>query len=81
MLLEHIFELIGIGCLGRTCTPISDYFHDKTTISKEILRVDNYTAKIYQEAMYFTSTIWTKLLTIFKTKVQDFKRILDLDFK
>ena len=54
MLIEQIFELIGLGPPGRACTPTPGYFHDKTIISKENLRVDNYTAIILQEAMYQT---------------------------
>ena len=36
MLIEQIidFELRGPGPLGRTCTPKTGYFHDKTKISK-----------------------------------------------
>ena len=42
MLIEQIieFELGGSGPPGRTCTPTTDHFHDKTKISKEDLRVD-----------------------------------------
>ena len=45
------------GLPGRTCTPITAYFHDKTKISKENLQVDVllFTAKIFQEAMCLTS--------------------------
>ena len=44
MLIERIIELQlrGTGPPGRTCTPITGYFHDKTKISKENLRVDYY---------------------------------------
>ena len=35
------FKLRGLGPLNRTCTPTTGYFHVKTTISKENLRVDN----------------------------------------
>ena len=34
------FKLRGLGPLNRTCTPITGYFHVKTKISKENLRVD-----------------------------------------
>ena len=42
MLIEQIkeFELKGPGPPGHTCTPTTGYFHDKTKISKEYLRVD-----------------------------------------
>ena len=41
MLIEQIIELEfrGPQPTGRTCTPITGYFHDKTKISKENLRV------------------------------------------
>ena len=44
MLIEQIIEhqLRGPGPPGRTCTPIPGYFHDKTKIFKENLRVDYY---------------------------------------
>ena len=37
-LIEQIieFELRGQGPLGRTCTPTTGYFHDKTKIFKKI---------------------------------------------
>ena len=40
-----------------------------------------FTAKILQEAMYFTSPTWAKSLTKFNPKTQDFKRVLDLNSK
>ena len=44
MLIEQIieFEMGGLGPLDRTCTPITGYFHVKTKISKERLRLDYY---------------------------------------
>ena len=44
MLIEQITELQlrGPGPPDQTCTPITGYFHDKTKISKENLRVDYY---------------------------------------
>ena len=44
MLIEQItkFELRGLGLLNSTYTPTTDYFHDKTKISTENLRVDYY---------------------------------------
>ena len=47
MLIEQTIELQlrGAGPPGRTSTPITGYFHDKTKISKENLREDfNYLA-------------------------------------
>ena len=42
MLIEQIieFELRGPGPFGRTCTPITGYFHDITKISNENRQVD-----------------------------------------
>ena len=44
MLIEQTIELQlrGPGPPGRTATSITGYFHDKTKISKENLRVDYY---------------------------------------
>ena len=44
MLIEQIieFKLRGLGPLNRTCTPTTGYFHVKTKISNENLRVDYY---------------------------------------
>ena len=44
MLIEQIieFEWRGLGILDRTCTLTTGYFHVKTKISKENLRVDCY---------------------------------------
>ena len=41
-LIEQVIELQlrGPGPPGRICTPITGYFHDKTKISKENLRVE-----------------------------------------
>ena len=41
MLIEQIAELQlrGFGSCGLTCTSITGYFHDKTKISKENIRV------------------------------------------
>ena len=41
MLMDQIinFELRGLGPLVRTCTPTTGYFHVKTKISKENLRI------------------------------------------
>ena len=56
MLIEQNFELRGPGPPGRIRTAITGCFNDKTIISKENFRVDcKFTAKILQEAMYFTS--------------------------
>ena len=48
----------GPGLPGRTCTPTTGYFHDKTEIFKETFLVDYY---------LFPHT-WAKSLTKFNTK-------------
>ena len=42
MLIEQIIEfaLKGFGFPSSTCIPATGYFHDKTKIFKEYLRVD-----------------------------------------
>ena len=42
MLIEQIieFKLRSLGPLNRTCTPTTGYFHFKTKVSTENLRVD-----------------------------------------
>ena len=44
MLIEQIidFEFRGLMPRGRTCTPTTGYFYDKTKIFKKNLRVDYY---------------------------------------
>ena len=67
MLIERIIklQLRGPGPPGRTCTPITGYCHDKTNISKENLRVDNYLLlKCSQTQCTLLSPTWTKSLTI-----------------
>ena len=67
MLIERIIELQlrGPGPPGRICTPITDYFHEKTKISWENLRVDYY---LLLECCKGQCTLlpptWTKSLTI-----------------
>ena len=44
MIIEQIikFEFRGLVPLGCICAPATDYFYDKTKISKKNLRVDYY---------------------------------------
>ena len=67
MLIEQIIELQlrGPESPGRTCTPITGYFHDKTKFSKENLPVDYFLLIIYckRQCTLFPPT-WTKSLTI-----------------
>ena len=67
MLIEQTIELQlrGSGPPGQTCTLISGYFHDKTKVSKENIRVDYYSLLKYRKkqcTLLFST--WTKSLTI-----------------
>ena len=67
MLIEQIIELQlrGPGPPGGTCTPTTSYFHDKTKISKENLRVDYYLLlKCSKRQCTLLPPTWTKSLTI-----------------
>ena len=81
MLIQQIFEfqLSEPGPPGRTCTPTTDYFYEKNKYlteksSSKLL----FTAKTLHEAMYLAT--WAKSLTKFIPKMQDCKRVLDLNF-
>ena len=50
--------------------------YDKTKISQGKYSIDSLLLKILQEAMYFASSTWTKSITKFNPKIQDFKRVL-----
>ena len=83
MLIEQIikFELRWPRPPNRTCTPTTGYFHDKTKIFKENLRVDYYLhLKYLQKVMHLNST-YLGQITKFNTKIQDFKRVLGLHGK
>ena len=84
MLIEQIVELQwrGPGPLGLTCTSITDCFHDKTKISKENLRVGFH-------LLLKCCTSQSTLLLLpgpnhvqlnFNTKMQDVKRVFNLNF-
>ena len=67
MLVEQIieFQLRRPGSPCRTCTRITGYFHDKTKISKENLRVDFYLLLKYcRRQCALLIPTWTKSLTI-----------------
>ena len=50
---------------GRTCTPAIGYFHDKTKISKEFLRVDYYLPLKYSRRQWtLLPSTWAKSLTL-----------------
>ena len=76
MLIEQIFELIGPRSLGRTCTPVTGCFHDKTIISEENTRLDCYLVlKHRKRQCTLLPPTWAKSLTKFNPKMQDFKRV------
>ena len=80
--MEQIFELIGPGLPGRICTPVTGCFHNKTIISKKNNQLVCYLRLKYCIGQYtlFPPT-WAKSLTKFNPKMQDFKRVLDLNCK
>ena len=81
MLIEQIFELRGPGPPGCS-TPITGCFNDKTIISEENFRVDCYSlVKYCRRQCTLLPPTWTKSLTKFNPKMQDFKRALDLNCK
>ena len=78
MLIKQVIEFQLRG-RSRTFTPTTRYFYDKT---KENLRVDYYLLlKYYTRQCTLLSPIWAKSLTKFNPKMQDFKRVLDLNCK
>ena len=81
MLIEQIFELRGPGLPGHICTPLTGCFHDKTIISKENVGLDCYLLLKYCRGpcTLFPLT-WAKSLTKFNPKMQDFKRVSDINF-
>ena len=87
MLIEQTIELQsrprGPRPPGRTNTPITGYFHDKTKISKENLRVDYYLLLnvARNNSPYFSLPGPNHLQLKFNTRMQDVKRILDLNCK
>ena len=82
MLIQQNFELRGPGPPGHICPPITGCFHDKTIISKENFRVDCYfLLKDCRKQCTLLPPTWVKSLTEFNPKMQDFKRVLDLNSK
>ena len=89
MLIERIIELQlrGSGPPGRTYTPITGCCNDKTKISKENPRVDyylllkcckrQYTLQLRQRTLAGPDHLQLK----FNSKMQDVKRVLDLNCK
>ena len=79
MRIEQNFELSGPGPPGRICTPITGCFYDKTIISEENFQVDCYSLLKYCRKQ--CTLLWTKSLTKFNPKKQDFQRVLNLNCK
>ena len=76
VLIEQIieFKLRGPGLPGRTCTPTTIYFHDKTKISKKSFRVDHYLLLKYcRRQCTLLPPTWAKSLTTFNPKIKDCK--------
>ena len=68
---------------GRLCTPIGGYFLDKTKISKENLRVDYYLLLkcSKKQCTLLPPTRPNHLQLKLNTKMQNVKRVLDLNYK
>ena len=84
MLIEQIIksELREPVPPGRTCTPTTGYFNDKTKIYKENLRVDYYLQlKLCRRKCILLPPTCAKSFSKFNTKIQDFKRVLDINCK
>ena len=84
MLIEQIVELQlrEPGLPGLTCTSITGYFHGKTKMSKENLRVGfHLLLKRYTRQCTLLPPIPgpNHLQLNFNTKMQDVKRVLDLN--
>ena len=80
MLIEQNFELRELGPPGRTCrpTPKTASFYDKTIISKEDFQVDCYSLLKHCRRQ---CTLLPLPVPKFNPKMQDFKRVLDLNCK
>ena len=85
MLIEEIIELQlrGPGPPGGTCTPITGYFYDKTKVFKENLRVDYYLLlKCCKRQCTLLPLPGPNHLQLkFNSKMQDVKRVFDLNCK
>ena len=82
MLIEQIVEIQLRGWApGLTCTSITGSFHDKTKISTENLRVGfHFLLKCCTRQCTLLPPTCTKSHTInFNTKMQDVKRVLDIN--
>ena len=73
------FALRGLGPRA-VCTRITGYIHDKTKVFNENLRM-NYILllKYCKRQCSLLPSNWATALTKFNTKMQNFKRVLDLN--
>ena len=79
MLIEQIIEVQYIP--GRTYTPITGYFRDKTKTSNENFQVDYYLLlKCCKRQCTLLSLPGSNQLK-FNSKMQDVKRVLELNCK
>ena len=80
---DHWTSIEGAWASWRTCTPTTGYFHDEIKISKKNLRVDCYLLLKWarDNAPYFPLPGPNHLLLKFKSKMQDVKRVVDLNCK
>ena len=76
MLIERIIEL-QLRLPGRTCTPITGYFYDKTKIFEWIVIYCENVAR--DSAPYFPLPGPNHVQLKFNFKMQDVKRVLDLN--
>ena len=83
MLIEQIVELQlrGPGPPGLICTSTTRYFHDKTKIFKENLRVGfHLLLKCCTKQCTLLPPSWKNNVQLkINTKMQDVKRVLDLN--
>ena len=82
MPIEQIFGLRGPWPPDRICTPVTGCFHDKTIISKENFQMDCFLLLKYcwRQCTLLPPT-WAKSRTKYNREMQDFKRVLDLNYK
>ena len=74
------FNWKGPGLPGRTYISTTGYFHDKIGICKKNHRLSYYLLLKYCSSQCtLLPPTWAKSLTKFVTKMQDFKRVLDLN--
>ena len=80
MLIGQFFELGGPELPDHTYTPITGCFYDKTIISKENIWLECYfLLKFCWRQCTLLPFTWAKPLTKFNPRMQDFKRVLNLN--